>query len=211
MSKDINREQHSLLRSDWRAYLKEGIGTSEAERKLRERLRDRVVTGLYDVAILNQYARDRDIRQIFERLSDDETENTEQSDIVNGESRELHDTHFVAANALVSLAWRGLRECGVDQREIFDRVIVPSIETGEADYQGVSQNKVESDISLTELETHADVDDMDPLEKWKRGLGLSGNDYQTLHDRLSEHPDVDETLGKDIHVLIKKYLVESDD
>lgn len=211
MSKDINREQHSLLRSDWRAYLKEGIGTSEADRKLRERLRDRVVTGLYDVAILNQYARDRDIKQIFKRLSNDETANVEQSELVNGEEMSLYETHFIAAEALVSLAWRGLRECGVDQQQIFDRVVVPGIESGEADYKGVPHGRVESNMSLTKLETHTDVENMDPVEKVERGLALSGDDFQTLHNRLSQHPDVDETIGKNIIELTKTHLIESDD
>lgn len=210
MSKDINREQHSLLRSDWRAYLKEGIGTSDAERKLRERLRDRVVTGLYDVAILNQYARDRDIKQIFKRLSNDETANVEQSELVNGEEMSLYETHFVAAKALVSLAWRGLRECGVDQQRIFDRVVVPGIESGEADCKGVPHGRVESNMSLTKLETHTGVENIDPVEKVERELALSGNDLQTLHNRLSQHPDVDEIIGKNIIELTKTHLIDSD-
>lgn len=207
MSKDINREQHSLLRSDWRTYLKRGIGTSDAERKLRERLRDRVVTGLYDVAILNQYARDKDIKQIFKRLSNDETANAEQSELVNGEEMSMYETHVVAARALVSLAWRGLRECGVDQQRVFDRVVVQGIESGEADSKGVPHGRVESNISLTKLETHTGVENMDPVEKWKRGLGLTGEDLQEINNRLSEHPDVDGIAGKELDPLIKEYLI----
>ncbi|MBP1922701.1 hypothetical protein J2751_001715 [Halorubrum alkaliphilum] len=210
MAGDINREQHSLLRSDWRAYLKEGLGTTDNDRKLRERIRDRVVTGLYDVAILNQYARDDDIKQIFGRLSNDLTENTEQSDIVNGEDRELPETHFVAASALVSLAWRGLRECGIDRDRIFNQVVVRSIERAEADYQGVPHGRIESDISLSKLETHGDVEEMDPIDKWKRGLGLTGEDLRTLHNRVSDHPEVETTSGEDIGELIDEYLVKGD-
>lgn len=211
MTGDINREQHSLLRSDWREYLKEGIGTSDSERKLRERIRDRVVTGLYDIAIINQHARNDDIRQIFERLSADETENVEQSELVNGKERELTETHFVAARAMISLAWRGLRECGVDRDRIFDRVVIPGIEDAEADYQDVPHGRVESDISLRKLEAHANVEDMDPVEKFQRGLSLSAEDFQTFHDRLSEHPDVDETIGKNIYELVEEHLIESDE
>lgn len=211
MGEDIDREQHSLLRSDWRMYLKEGLGTSDSERKLRERIRDRVVTGLYDCSIINQYARDEDIKQIFERLWDDGTENAEQSVLVNGEGRNLTETHFVAARAMISLAWRGLRLNGVDKDEIFEKVIVRGLEDAEADYQGVPYGRVESDISLQKLEAHTNVEDMDPVEKLQRGLSLSGEDLQTIHNRLSEHPDVDQTLGKNIHELAKEHLVDSDE
>lgn len=211
MAKDIDRQQHSLLRSDWREYLKQGLGTSDSERKLRERIRDRVVTGLYDIAIINQYARDEDIKQIFERLSSHQTENAKQSDLVNGERRELTETHFVAAEALISLAWRGLRECGVDKDRIFHRVVVSGIEDAEADYQGVPHGRVESDISLNKLEAHTGVGSMDPVEKWQRDLSLSSEDFQILYDRLMEHPDVDETLDKDFHKLVKEHLIESDE
>lgn len=211
MGKDIDRSQHSLLRSDWREYLKQGLGTSESERKLRQRIRDRAVTGLYDIAIINQHARNDDIRQIFERLSADATENTEQSDKVNGSERELTETHFVAAKAMISLAWRGLRECGLDKHEIFDQIVVRAIEDAEADYQDVPHGRVESDISFKTLQAHADVEGMDPVEKWERDLALSSKDIQTLHKRLSEHPDVETTIDKDIGDLINEHLVEDDD
>lgn len=208
MVKEIDRTQHSLLRSDWREYIREGLGTSESERKTRQRIRDRVVTGLYDLAIIDQYARDEDIKQIFERLSNDVTKNTEQSDVVNGTDRELRETHFVAARALISVAWRGLRECGLDKHEIFEKVVVPAIEDAEADYAGVPHGRVESDISVEKLEVHTDVEGMNPLEKWKRDIALTTEDVQTLHNRVSNHPDVETTIGRDIGDLIDQYLVE---
>jgi len=170
-----------------------------------------VVTGLYDIAILNQHARDRDIKQIFKRLSNDETANVEQSELVNGDSLELHETHFVASRALVSFVWRGLRACGVDKQRIFKRVIVNGIKHGEADYEGVSHGTVEAKMGLETLETHAETEDMSPLEKVEKGLGLSGDDIQALHNQLSEHPDIDETIGKNIIDLAKTHLIESDD
>jgi len=211
MVNEIDREQHSLLRSDWRHYLKEGLGTSDSERKVRERIRSRVLTGLHDVMLLNQYARDDDIKQIFERLEKAPVENSDQSDILNGSDRELTETHFLAARALVSFAWRGMRACGVDRDRLFEKVIVRGIEDAEADHKGVPHGRVESDIQLETLEAHRDTDEMDPIEKWKRGLALSSDDIRTLHKRVSEHPEVEETLGRDIGELIDEYLVNDPD
>lgn len=207
MGKEIDREQHSLLRSDWRAYLKQGVGTSDSERKLRERIRDRVVTGLYDCSIINQYARNDDIKQMFERLSNDGTENAEQSELVNGESRNLPETHFTAARAMVSLAWRGLRLNGLDKEEIFEKVIVRGVEDAEADYKGVPHGRVESDMKLNKLEPVTETG-IDPVEKWERGISLSGDDLREISDRLNDHPDVETIVGEDIGDLIDQHLVD---
>lgn len=209
MVKDIDREQHSLLRSDWREYLKEGIGTSEKERKLRQRIRDRILTGLYDIALINQYARDEDIKQVFDRLAKDQTENPEQSELVNGDKRDMAETHFVAARGLVALAWRGLRECGVDKQRIFEKVIVRAIEDGEADYKNVPHGHVDSDIQFRDLEAIQKMNELDPLEKWERGLARTGEDIQELINQLPEGTVVGE--GEDIGELINKHLVESDE
>lgn len=208
MGSEIDREQHSLLRADWREYIKEGLGTSDSERKLRERIRNRVVTGIHDILLLNNNARSEDIKQIFERLTD-QTENSEQSDIVNGADRELRDTHFIPARGLVSLAWRGLRECGIDKSRIFDTVVVRGIENGEADYQNLPHGSIESDISLNILEAHPNLND--PLERWKRDLSMSGADFQELTNRLNEHPEVESIVGEDINELIEDYLIEDDE
>ena len=196
-------ELHSLLRKDWRESIKEGIGSSEKERKFRERIRDRVRFGLADIALLNQYARSEDIKQIFKKKEHKKPNLPEEL----LPSDELRETVWVFAMHAVALCWRGLRSNGMDKKEIFEKVVRDGIVWGEAEYEGVDRGAVEYDFSINTLEIHRHKEEYDPVEKWEKDLSLTGEDLKQLHDRLSEHPEVDSTAGEDIGDLIDECLV----
>lgn len=198
---------HSLLRKSWRTDIENGIGNGENERKYRERIRNRARVGLYDIAILNQYASSKDIELIF---NDSDGHNAALPNELLP-SDELRDTHWVPAMHMVSLLWRGLRSNGMDKQEVFRMAIRDGIVRGEAEYKQVDMSNVEYDLSLNTLEAHTDTDEFDPLEKWKRGLGLTGDEYQELTNKLSEHPEVDEIIGKELGTLIEKHLIDDPD
>ena len=180
------------------------------ERTYRMRMRDRVVTGLHDLAILNQYARSDDIEQIFHRDDTDTRPNGNQ--YIEDERGDFIKAHWVPAYHGVALFWQGLRANGMDKDDIFSQVIKAGIEKGEAQHKGVSRGAVESDISLNKLKAHKDTDNMGALEKWKRdGMQLTAEEWQELHEQVSNHPDVDDTTGKNLNELIKQHLVESDE
>jgi hypothetical protein len=204
MPRDIDSEKHSLLRSDWRQDLKEGIGTSETDRKYRQYIRERVQTGFYDIALLNQYMREDDIKQIFHRENDSNAADPNQE---MDERETMMKEHWVPARHMVALAWRGLRLNGMDKKDIFERIIVRGIEDGEADYVDVPHGRVESDLTLSKLEPVRLDENLDPIEKVEKGISLSGEDIQEIHNRLSDHPDVDSTLGENLVDLAKEHLV----
>jgi len=206
MPKEIDRDKHSLLRSDWREYLKMGLGESEEARKTRERIRDRIRTGLYDVSIINQHARSDDIKQIFQRVNNANSAQGNQE--VDGRDSKVK-THWVAARALVTLAWRGLRENEIDKDEIFENVIIRGIEDGEADYKGVPHGHVESDIAFNKLQA-VETNGLLPVEKIERGLPLTGDEWKEVMELLNEELDRD-FRGENIVDLAKEHLTENDE
>jgi len=205
MPSDIDREKYSLLRSDWREQIKEGIGSGEKERKHRQKIRERVQTGLYDFAWLNQYMRNDDIRQIFKRKNSGNAAEPNQ-DI--DERATMLKTHWVAARHMVVFLWHGLRLNGMDKNDIFEKVIIRGIEDGESDYNGVPHGMVESKIRLDKLEAIEPNKDIDPVEKLQRGLSLSGDDLQEINDRLSKHPEVDSIIGENVKELVREHLID---
>jgi hypothetical protein len=193
-------DEYSLLRPLYRQYLRgeTDLKTSEDDRATRKRIRERVQLGLDDIPLLNQYAESRDIKQIFHREDDEYETGGNQQSPREGNRATLITANWVPVRHFVSMAWHGLRANGMDKDEIFEKVIVRGIEWGEAEYQGVEDSQIESRISLDKLEYHTDTSDMDPVEKWKRGLGLTPNDIKELDNRLPE--------GEDIGNLLEKHL-----
>jgi len=195
----------------------ENTNKSETTRRQRKRMRDRVVLGLEDFAFLNQNAREKDIKQIFNRKQTDTrpTNNdivrVDGEDLIPDERDSVSKGRWVLSAHTVAFLWHGLRLKGMSQDDIFRLVITKGIEQGEAQHEGVSRGAVESDISLNKLEAHKDTDNMGALEKWKRDMGLTAEDMQELHEQVSNHPDVDDITGKNVNELIDEHLVESDE
>lgn len=197
--------QNSLLTTAFRELIRSDPERTQQERKNRKRMRERVKEGLADVALLNQFARETDIEQIFRRKNN---QNDAQPTQGVDRRQEILSNRWVAARHMIALAWRGLRLNGVDKDELFERVIVRGIEDGEADYSGVPHGRVESDIRLEELNAAQNWDELDPVEKWQRNLSLGGDDLRELQNRLSEHPEVESIVDGDMGELIDQYLVE---
>jgi len=198
--------ENSLLTPLYREYLENKPTKGDNQTTLRTRMRKRTIQGLQDIALLSQYARSDDIKQIFDRKSLDERTNGNYS-LPDGPNMEF-GTNFVLGMHMVALAWWGLRENDVDKRELFEKMVVWGIEYGEAKHKDVDMSRVESELPYGKVQAHTDVSGMDPLEKWERGIGLTSEDIGELHDRVSDHPDVNETLGKDLNELIETYLLE---
>jgi len=194
----------SLLTKSYRELLENEPVTGETARQDRMRMRERVSLGLQDASHLNQYARNSDIKRIFHRSDNSQREHS----MIIDERGDYSKSHWVHAAHVVALAWRGLRLNGMDQQDIFERVIRWGIVNGEAEYLNMDSAAIESDMSLKTLKAHKNHDDMDPLKKWKHDLGLTSDDFQELMDRLSEHPDVEEVAGKEIGPLIENHLIE---
>lgn len=197
----------SLLTDTYRKVLENEPVTGQKARQDRMRMRNRVTQGLHDCVKLNQNVRSSDIEKIFYRDDTDQR----QYDQLPDDRDDLMKAHWVPAMHMVSLFWLGLRENGMDKQEIFKKAIRDGIVWGEAEHKGVDMGAVEQDISLDKLEAHTDTDELEPLEKWKRGLALSGDEYQEITDSLSNHPEVDEIVGKDIGELIEKHLLEANE
>jgi hypothetical protein len=201
------RDERSLLTESYREYLKEKPEKSDYQRKKRSRMRSRVRDGLMDISLLNQYARKDDIKQIFAEKNDHN--GAIPDELIPDDLGELTQANCVHAMHMVALSWQGLRADNMDKEEIFKKVIRDGIIRGEAEYKGVDMGAIEHDIALNTLKIH-NKDELDPLEKLEHGLAMSGDDYQELQDRLSNHPDVDKIIDKDIRELSKKYLLDSD-
>lgn len=201
------RDERSLLTESYREYLKEKPEKSDYQRKKRSRMRSRVRDGLMDISLLNQYARKDDIKQIFAEKND--RNGAIPDELIPDDLGELTQANWVHAMHMVALSWQGLRADNMDKEEIFKKVIRDGIIRGEAEYKGVDMGAIEHDIALNTLKIH-NKDELDPLEKLEHGLAMSGDDYQELQDRLSNHPDVDKIIDKDIRELSKKYLLDSD-
>lgn len=207
----------SLLTEAFRDYLREKPDPSDYQRKLRKRLRERVRIGLNDFSVLNQKIRDDDLEQIFEKTrvwqgTEEQVKEYGEDHLEPGQLIETAEPGQqqprVGIHHMIAFAWRGFRKIGMDKDQIFNEIVIPAIEWGEAQHKGTDPMKVESNITFNKLQAHSDIPDIDPLEKWKRDLALTGEDYQVLQDRLSEHPEVDEILGEDINELIEKHLIE---
>ncbi|THE65595.1 hypothetical protein D8Y22_06580 [Salinadaptatus halalkaliphilus] len=186
-------------------------------RDRRTKIRKRVRDGLYDFTYLNQYAKETDVRQIFDHKYEvpNQVKGVEHSDTEESKAAISSQMNvpgqFVPVRHMIQFAYRGMRANGMDADEFVNKILEPSIQKGEAKHKDVDRGQVECDLTLKTLEVHYDKGEMDPIEKWERGLGLSSDDIRTLHKRVSEHPEVEETLGRDIGELINKYLVDDPD
>lgn len=198
---------NSLLTKTYRELLKNEPVTGQKARQDRLRMRKRVTQGLKDISLLNQYARADDIERIFNRDESDKRSdpNTYEPD----QRKKLLKSHWVHAMHMVSLLWHGLRLKGMEKEDLFEGVVCRGIARGEAKYKEVDTGDVQTDISFNTLEVHPK--EVDPLERWKRGLGLTNKDLQELHSQLSEHPEVDSIVGEDMGALIDEYLVSENE
>lgn len=201
MSNEIDGGQDSLLTDRYRETLKMQPESNNYVRDTRAKMRQRVRTGLYDFTYLNQYAEDRDIREIFDAKH-------EMSHRLKGEDPDAPDTRkeklaadspspgqFVPVRHMIEFAYRGMRANGVGAQEFAENIIAPALMYGEAKHKSVEPGRVESKIDLT-LEVH-DPEGMDPVEKWKHDIPLSKEDFSELYDRLPE-VDPDRKIGEQI-------------
>lgn len=198
-------KQHSLLTPLFREYLNTDPQKGDNQTDIRFQMRDRVITGLTDIARLNQYARSDDIKQIFQRKRTDQR--TDGNFATSDDRDMMRGTNWVFARHMIEFVWRGLRLNGGDKDEIFGNVILRGIEDGEADYKGVPHGYVESDIKFKKLKA-AQTDEFTALEKIERELALSGEEWQEVMKQLNEEIDRD-FRGENLVALAKEHLIEN--
>lgn len=199
------KEPHSLLNSLHKEYLEHHNQPGDGKTTLRQLIRDRVQRGLHDFVVLNQYARDTDIEQIFYRK--DELHDTDGNESIPDTRDIMIQAHWVPVRHMIAFAWRGLRANGMEKQEIFERAIVPAIEEGEAEHKNSTRENVESEISLETLEVHRGVSQLEPLEKFDRGLALTGEEWQELYDQLNQELDRD-IRDENLNELIEEHLID---
>jgi hypothetical protein len=201
MSDQIDGGQDSLLTERYRETLELQPESNNYVRDTRAKMRQRVRTGLYDFTYLNQYAEERDIKEIFDakhvmsnRLKDGDP------DVPDVRKEKLASDspfpgQFIPIRHMIEFAYRGMRANGVGPQEFAQSVLEPALMYGEAKHKSVDPARVESKIGLT-LEVH-DSEGMDPVEKWKHDVPLSKEDFSELYDRLPE-ADPDRKIGEQI-------------
>lgn len=204
-----------MLTKDMRELLELQPENDNRVRTRRAEMRERVRVGLHDFMSLNQYVKDTDIEQIFDHKHEVSTQVKGVDDDATDEKKAVVSSQmevpgqFMPVRHMIQFAYRGMRANGVTPNEFVSKILERSIMHAEAEYQGEDPTNVECKLDLT-LEIH-DPDRMDPAEKWKHDVPLSKEDYNEIHERLSNHPDVDETLGKNLGGLIDKHLIDDPD
>lgn len=189
-------EKDSLLKGDHRSYLENPLLEGDKDRKFRERMRNQVRRGLGDFFYLNRLMREDDIRQIFygdfwraDIFDQDSQSNRELNDLG------VHqDSPILGVREMVEFAYRGLRLQGVSPAQIYKLVLRDAIRFGEAKHRDVEPRNIrvfwrgEGWGGTLDVEV-VEPDGMDPLEKWEKGMPLSGDDVKALQERGTFEPD----------------------
>jgi len=181
--------------------------TDNAERVMRSKIRSRMKGALFEFYIINEYFSEKDLGLVFSEWESDLSQHPETGEVYTIDMME----QTKELDAIISMAYRGYRTHGMDQQEFTKRILQNALIQAEADRTGVSINNVTADLELNELKAFTDPNELDPVEKWNKGVALTKEDLQELNDRISEHPDVDKTIGKDLNELIEKYLIDDPD
>jgi len=195
-----------------RAYLsgKYEPETDNAEYQVRSKIRARTEGALSELDFISKNIPDRDLKKIFENWESDASAYPE--DVGSkGEHYRIDTPQQIAEiQAIIGMAYRGYRRNGMEANEVIKSVVENAIRKAEADRKGVDPNRnVSIELDLQELTVHTDPDELDPLEKWEKGLALSRDEQQQLFERLSDKLDREISLTE-VGDLIDEHLVESD-
>ena len=194
-----------------RAYLsgKYEPETDNAEYQVRSKIRARTEGALSELDFISKNIPGRDLEKIFENWESDASAYPE--DVGSkGEHYSIDIPQQLAEiQAIIGMAYRGYRLNGMDANEFIKSVVENAIRKAEADRKGVDPNRnVSIELDLQELTVHTDPDELDPLEKWEKGLALSRDEQQQLFERLSDKLDREISLTE-VGDLIDEHLVES--
>jgi len=195
--------------TDWqRAYLH---GNREPETKnskyaTESQIRARIKGALFELKMFNEEVDDRILKKLFENWESNPDQYPESGEVYNIDVPQ----QLAEIQAIIGMAYRGYRLNGMDANEFIKSVVENAIRKAEADRKGVDPNRnVSIELDLQELTVHTDPDELDPLEKWEKGLALSRDEQQQLFERLSDKLDREISLTE-VGDLIDEHLVESD-
>lgn len=210
----IDQNAGRFLTETQRAYLagQHECPNDNAEYQIRSNIRSRIGGALFEFKIINEYLSDRDLEQIFENWKSDMNE---YPDSIKSETQEPYYQIQMPANiseieSVLSLAYRGYMLNGMDANEFVDRVIEAGLQMAEADRKGAKKNQVTIDLELKELEVHTGTDELDPIEKFDKGIAMTWEEQQKLYNQLEEKLNRDISLSE-AGELIEEHLLEGNE
>ena len=185
---------------------------NNAEYQLRSTIRSRIETALHEFQVVNRLVSDKDLELIFD---DWEGEMSEYPNFVNSNPQNSHyqiqmPEKIPEIQSIISVAYRGYRLNGMDANEFVNKVLETGLQRAEADRKGVEKDHVSVDLELDNLEVHTDTDELEPIEKFDKGIAMTWEEQQTLYNQLEDKLDRDFSLSE-AGELIEKHLLEANE
>lgn len=195
--------ENSLLKPYHRGYLRGELET-DRERGVRQEIRDRVTVGLHDFPLLNRWLKPQDIEQIFgQKFRNYEPP----SDRASKKRLDVTEMTWPVIN-MIAFVYRGYRMNGMEKEQFVSRILELGLRRGHADLHGVKWSYVESDLELHSLEYHEQEDEVNPVEKYHRGLGLQPKDIRVLYEQAKEYATDNELDEMNMLEIIDTYSHE---
>lgn len=177
--------------------------TKNDERVLRFKIRSRIKGALFEFKLLNDHLSEKDLGLIFSEFESDISQSPESGEVYTINMPE----QTTGVNSIISMAYRGYRTHGMDQQEFTKAILQNALIQAEADRTGESINNVTADLELNELKAFTEPNELDPVEKWDKGLALTREEQEELYDRVSDKVDRKVSLSE-VGDLIEEYLID---
>ena len=169
---------------------------------MRSKIRERIKGALFEFKIISKHLSEKDLGLIFSEYK---------SDIPQGGGGKIYNISVpertASVNSIISMAYRGYRTHGMDQQEFTKAILQNALIQAEADRTGESINNVTADLELNELKAFTEPNELDPVEKWDKGLALTREEQEELYDRVSDKVDRKVSLSE-VGDLIEEYLID---
>jgi hypothetical protein len=173
MNRDIDRPRGILSAADRRFLLGEAGMTHEQSRRNAEaRIRERIVNGIEDFELLVHALRAKDRRQVFEKSADE-------------------DAFVDGLVAMLSFAYMGTKEAGIEFEHLLEPVVRKSEEVYAAEVLGRAV-----DVSVTfDVETHLRTGLDDVTDRVAAGDAVTPEElFSVVIQRDGSLPAVDEVV-----------------
>jgi hypothetical protein len=169
---------------------------------MRSKIRSRIKGALFEFKLLNDHLSEKDLGLIFSEFESVISQSPESGGVYTINMPE----QTTGVNSIISMAYRGYRTHGMDQQEFTKAILQNALIQAEADRTGESINNVTADLELNELKAFTEPNELDPVEKWDKGLALTREEQEELYDRVSDKVDRKVSLSE-VGDLIEEYLI----
>lgn len=177
--------------------------TDNAERVMRSKIRDRIKGALFEFYIINKHISKDDLGLIFSEFESDISQYPESNELYTINMPE----RVKELKSIISMAYRGYRTHGMDQQEFTKAILQNALIQAEADRTGESINNVTADLELNELKAFTQPNELDPVEKWDKGLALTREEQEELYEKVSDKVNRKVSLSE-VGDLIEEYLID---